>query len=91
MVKLPIEFVAIRFEGYYLNIINMCLYSLKRTGALRELKYYHPNPWRRRAGYTVSVNGCQKTVSSDYLNTVKEAHLKLPKDTEISVTHVYTT
>lgn len=90
MIKLPLYFIATRFEDYYLNIRNMCLYSLKRTGALRELKHYSVSPWRTRSGYTVSVSGDSHTLSDSYLESVKINHLKNPKDVEIGVTNVYT-
>ena len=91
MVNLPENFIAIRFEGYFLNITNMCLYSLKQTGALRELKHRNKTMWCPSSGYTISQRGQSYTVTDDYLQTTKQIHLKSPKLVTIKVTNVYCT
>ena len=58
MITFPPEFVATKFPGYFWNVKDQKLYSLKVTGVLRPLRYSGPNRWNfYRSGYRVSVNG----------------------------------
>lgn len=89
MVQLPDNFIAIRFEGYFLNIDNMCLYSLKKTGTLRELKHQSTSMFRQNSGYNISQKGNSHPVTDDYLYNLKKYHLNSQKPGIISVTHNY--
>lgn len=89
MVQLPNNFIAIRFEGYFLNIDNMCLYSLKQTGTLRELKHYTRTYFRPSSGYNISKQGRKETVTDEYLQTTKLQYLETLTITIIKITHEY--
>ena len=75
MVRLPQEFIAIRYAGYYLNLIDMQLYSLKRSGTLNKLKHNNSNPWRLRPGFTISHEGTSRAVSDAYLAKLRDNYL----------------
>ena len=89
MVQLPNNFIAIRFEGYFLNIDNMCLYSLKQTGTLRELKHYTRTYFRPSSGYHISKQGRKETVTDEYLQATKLRYLETLTITIIKITHEY--
>lgn len=74
MVTLPKDFVKTKFPGYFWNVKEQVLYSIKVTGELRPLKFqkartfyniYHP------AGYRVSVDGHKRTLVLEYLQKLK--------------------
>lgn len=72
MVTLPAEFVATKYSGYFWNLIDKRLYTLKITGELRPLKYSAPNQWNYfRGGYQVSVGGQKRRLTNEYLQTLK--------------------
>ena len=64
MVKFEPQFVATKFPGYFFNIQDHQLYSMKVDGILKPLKFHKPNHfnhlWRYKdteGGYQVSVKG----------------------------------
>ena len=60
MVTLPKDFVAIKFPGYFWNIKEQRLYSMKVTGVLRPLAGpYTPNHFNHllAPAYRISING----------------------------------
>lgn len=73
MVTLPKDFVATKYPGYFWNIIEKKLYSLKVTGELRKLAYhkggYFNGHWFE-PGYRISVNGKYRRYTMDYLMTL---------------------
>lgn len=55
MVILPSDFTAIKYPGYFWNIKEKKLYTMKVTGVLRPLKKSNPNQYNYfRTGYEVS-------------------------------------
>lgn len=80
MVSLPEEFVATWLPGYFWNIDEQKLYSIKIGGILRPLKLTLPNRWNNGfKGYLVSHNGSKKYMKLSSLQTI------VPKDSVISV------
>lgn len=88
MIVFPFEFRVTRFPGYFYNIQDKKLYSIK-TGELKPLvkkkRWYSPSlrQWIE-SQYVVSVNGRRHSVSDRYLemitkNDVKTEFLKVPK------------
>jgi hypothetical protein len=58
MVTLPPEFVAIQYPGYFWNVNDEQLYSLKTAGVLRPLKKTSGSIYTDGfAGYNISVLG----------------------------------
>ena len=75
MVTLPKDFVATKHDGYFWNIKEQKLYSIKVGGFLRPLAGpYKPNQWNHFIeGYKISVNGKNRTMYLDYLKKLKAA------------------
>lgn len=68
MVTLPPEFVATAYSGYFWNLKNSQLYSIKVSGILKSLKVSYPNKFNHfRHGYKVSVAGQPKFLDMIYL------------------------
>ena len=68
MVVLPSEFVATKYPGYFWNVNDQKLYSVKVTGELRLMKFMPPCRWNHFVlGYRVSVRGDRRTLTMDYL------------------------
>lgn len=78
MVVLPIEFVKIKYPGYFWNTESQTLYSLKINGVLKEIKISNPNRFNNysQPGYRVCVKGVRKFVPLSYL-TELNAQLSL--------------
>lgn len=77
MVTLPKDFVATRYNGYFWNLKEQKLYSLKVTGVLRPLAGpYEPNSFNHWSspGYQVSVNGDKRSILLDYLKNLKSVN-----------------
>jgi len=64
MVKLPSEFAATWFPGYFWNVYEERLYSLKIDGILKPLKLIRPNHFNnwKEPGYRVSVGGFRRVM-----------------------------
>jgi len=73
MVKLPSEFVATKYPGYFWNTETQVLYSLKIDGVLKPLKIINPNRWNSwpMPGYRVSVKGRGRYLPIGYLKGLK--------------------
>lgn len=72
MIKFPPQFVATKFPGYFWNVVDQHLYSIKVTGMLRPLAFQKPNQYNHfSAGYKVSVNGRKRYLDLDYLKTLQ--------------------
>ena len=68
MVTFPNDFVAIKYPGYFWNLKEKKLYSIKVDGILRPLKKPNPNRWNHMQDfYPVSVKGRRRAVYMDYL------------------------
>ena len=71
MVTLPKDFVATRYPGYFWNVAEKKLYSIKVTGELKELRFSKGGFFYGRdipPGYKISVNGARRYYTMDYLN-----------------------
>ena len=80
MVKFPKEFVAIKYPGYFWNLNEQKLYSIKISGMLHPLSGpYTPNVFNNfTTGYTVSVKGRKRIVDIEYLKNLKPADSVIP-------------
>lgn len=81
MVRLPEEFIATKFPGYFFNTANKTLYSLKVSGELRALPLHKPSHWNRlkTPAYRVSVKGNRRV----YLQVELERLAAKPRQDEI--------
>lgn len=74
MVTLPKEFVATRYPGYFWNVQEKKLYSLKVTGQLRPLSFFKGGTFygvSHEPGYNISVHGIRRKYTMQYLNSLK--------------------
>ncbi len=74
MVTLPKDFVATRYPGYFWNVVERKLYSLKVTGELRPMKFDKGGRFYGRdilPGYRISVNGRKGKMTMEYLGKLK--------------------
>lgn len=74
MVTLPVDFVATRYPGYFWNIKEKKLYSLKVTGELKPMAFFKGGTWygvTHEPGYKISVNGVRRKYNMKYLNSLK--------------------
>jgi len=74
MVTLPKDFVATRFPGYFWNVAEKKLYSLKVTGELRPMAFNKGGFFygtKFEPGYQISVNGRKRRFTVDYLTSLK--------------------
>jgi hypothetical protein len=73
MVTLPKDFVATRYPGYFWNVVERKLYSLKVTGELRPMTFHKGGNFgwvRVEPGYQISVKGKKRTYTMDYLGSL---------------------
>lgn len=74
MITLPKEFVTTKHQGYFWNIVDKQLYSVKITGALKPLKltvmWNQYGPRGNLKGYNISVEGRKRFMGLDYLNSL---------------------
>jgi len=82
MVRLPGEFIATKYNGYFFNTKNETLYSVKIGGILRPLPRVQPSYWNRLSGpaFYVSVNGNKKCYGLDKLRKLAEQAKANPQD-----------
>lgn len=74
MVTLPADFVATRYPGYFWNTAERKLYSLKVTGELRPMAFHKGGTFygnRIEPGYQISVGGCKRRFTMEYLGSLK--------------------
>ncbi len=74
MVTLPKDFVATRYPGYFWNVVERKLYSLKVTGELRPIKFHKGGRFYGyvvEPGYPISVNGQRRKYTMEYLGSLK--------------------
>lgn len=62
MIKLPPDFTSTKFPGYFWNVCEKKLYSLKVDGILKPLTTIEPNHFNawKEPGYRVSVKGSKR-------------------------------
>lgn len=75
MVTLPKDFVATRYDGYFWNLKEQKLYSIKVGGFLRRLSGPRkPNPFNHYIeGYQISVQGRKRVIALATLQKLKAA------------------
>lgn len=75
MVTLPKDFVATKHEGYFWNLKEQKLYSIKVGGFLRRLSGPRkPNPFNHYIeGYQISVQGKKRVIALETLKKLKAA------------------
>ena len=74
MVTLPKEFVATRYPGYFWNVVEKKLYSIKVTGELKPMTFDKGGRFYGRdilPGYRISVNGRKGKMTMEYLGKLK--------------------
>ena len=74
MVTLPKEFVATRYPGYFWNVVEKKLYSIKITGELKPMTFDKGGRFYGRdilPGYRISVNGRKGKMTMEYLGKLK--------------------
>ena len=75
MVTLPVEFVATRFPGYFWNVKEKKLYSIKVTGELRPMTLQRGGTFYGHVvepGYQISVRGFKRRYTMKYLTSLKD-------------------
>jgi hypothetical protein len=73
MVVFPKELVATRYPGYFWNIVEKRLYSIKVSGELHPLKFHRGGVYygkRVEPGYRISVRGVRKLLPMAYLGNL---------------------
>jgi hypothetical protein len=74
MVTLPKDFVATRYPGYFWNVVEKKLYTIKVSGELRPMTFQHGGNFyghRIEPGYQISVKGRKRKYTLDYLGSLK--------------------
>ena len=77
MVTLPKDFVATRYPGYFWNVKEKKLYSIKVTGELRPMKFQKGGNFgwvRVEPGYQISVKGQKRRYTISYLDKLTETN-----------------
>jgi hypothetical protein len=73
MVTLPKDFVATRYSGYFWNVVEKKLYSLKVSGELQPMAFHKGGTfygYTHLPGYQISVKGVRRKYTMDYLNSL---------------------
>jgi hypothetical protein len=78
MITFPPEYVATRYPGYFWNISDEKLYSIKVTGCLRPIAFKKESYWNKNAGYAVSVNGKKRFMRLEYLRKLTPSAQVMP-------------
>lgn len=79
MITLPKEFVSTKYPGYFWNIQEEKLYSVKVHGALKPMVMQKPNFWNHgQANYQVSVGGKKRYLFLSDLKKLKPKREKYP-------------
>lgn len=74
MVTLPKDFVATRYPGYFWNVADKKLYTLKVTGELRPMTFNKGGFFygtKFDPGYQISVKGRKRRYTLEYLESLK--------------------
>jgi len=84
MVTLPADFVATRYPGYFFNIKDDKLYSMKIDGVLKPLSFQTANRFNHmyryspEGGYQVSVKGIKRIYPLSDLRKLKDHDATVP-------------
>jgi hypothetical protein len=68
MVTLKPKFIATNFPGYFFNVEDDQLYSLKVDGVLKPLKFVTPNYWNKIDSYPIKLKDGTKVISKGGYN-----------------------
>jgi hypothetical protein len=72
-VTLPSNFIAMYYSGYFYNLDDCKLYSLKVKGVLKPLKHQKPSIHNHmEPGYQVSVHGYRRYISDKMIDEAIE-------------------
>lgn len=74
MIVFPKELVATRYPGYFWNVVEKKLYSIKVTGELHPLKFHRGGVYYGKEvapGYRISVRGERKKLTMAYLGSLR--------------------
>ena len=74
MVTLPKDFVATRYPGYFWNVVEKKLYSIKVSGELKAMAFHKGGNFgwvKVEPGYQISVKGRKRMYTMNYLNTLQ--------------------
>jgi len=81
MVSLPKDFVAIKYPGYFWNLKEQKLYTMKITGVLRPLVKPKPNFFNHyRDIYRISHNGQHRSIEVSTLKNLKAKNSVIPME-----------
>lgn len=73
MIKFPPEFTALIYPGYFWNVRDKKLYSVKVNGILKPLKLQRAHRYNHYVvGYQISVDGNKRYVPLDKLLKVSK-------------------
>ena len=80
MITFPKDFVATRYPGYFWNLKEQKLYSIKVTGTLRPLVGpSKPNQFNRfTTAYQISVGGRRRSLPIEILKKLKPTNSVIP-------------
>lgn len=74
MIIFPPDFIKTKYPGYYWNVREKALYSIKVSGALKPLQLSRGGEFNGVVypdGYRVSVNGYRRFLDINYLLGIK--------------------
>ena len=57
------EFIATKYPGYFFNIQDKQLYSMKISGVLKPLKFRKPNQWNNMYRWQVTLKNGDKIMT----------------------------
>lgn len=81
MITFPDGFVATKYPGYFWNITDEKLYTMKVTGVLRAMRRCDPAPYEvnGQPSYRVSVNGVRRRLTTGQIKRILvRAHSTIP-------------
>ncbi len=84
MVTLPVQFLATKYPGYFFNVEDEKLYSLKIDGILKPLKKHTPTYFNQLGRFTnagafqCSVKGQRRWLSLEQLRKLKDNDTLIP-------------
>lgn len=89
MIVFPTNFTETKYSGYFWNIEEKKLYSIKVGGVLKPLTHRKAGKYggfKWESGYQVSVNGQRRKLTDKYLSTlaVRDSTIKVVKKPKAS-------